>query len=1122
MSLKRKLVDTENSLTDITDGNSFSSDKDEPQSKKAKHMSNDTISLNEDKESSEMLDDDLGIKAGYIKNLKLINFMCHEHFYIEFTPNLNFIIGNNGTGKSAILTAIAVGLGANASQAQRSGQLKGLIQHGKDKCSVTLTINNAGDFAYQPEVYGDEIILERTISQKHSSFRVKIDNKLQDLKSSHLKALLNYLGIRINNPMVFLTQDMAKKFLTAASKKEKYDNFAAANYFDYVYNSYNETEQNLASTAISLKMIKPNLDRLQKEAAEAKTTLNKVRDSKEMISKITLLKRYNSFLEVQEKYKEAKVMLEDLNRLREEIEQLVLIKESSVEEQTEDLIANKQVAEENISSITEELNTNQTIMNNHESEILELKALINSLKQDEKTSNRDFRTNTQMQKQVKKEYDIAAEQFAKSSDEKNKKLIEQKITIEKEINLLNEAYSTSNEKIASLVDQQNILRVEKEQKLRQVNGTIKEYMQILSSQKQSKTDVYESFGPNMKACLTEINSLVKNGQFSSPPIGPLGSLVTIKEEYEAEWAVLAQNRLSAQLKSFVVSNLRDKQLLQRTLAKYNMRNGFNFLIRSMNTFDYTKDIPKTAFGELKMTDVLDFANEQVKCVFVDLAGVHTLILGKDYEDGKSLSIKYPKNTVIAVTKENGYIATFLHSRGSAIVNRYVSKHITMKNQNKYLVKLKEELLSLQRELKNISTEYDKQIFELQEEINSIKNSQSTFRSDKRKLMEQLDIVTTELNSMQDSDKVDSLHNEVMRLEEVLRVTQSSLDNLRQELQESMSRLETKNDELSLCQAKHKELLAEMNEQTSLIQNINKNIHEVKLRIKSAAKEYEIKQKESDVLTEKLTARRNSLKEKKKFIEPYQADILSIKDSLSNDSKYQIEQRIKKLENHLNENSDFSMEDLADLELQALNAITKFKRERVNFKSFKSLLDRMHNLLHQKKLTYLNHQTDCFKETNAMFVKFMKYRGFVGNLSFQNPNALDASAMNTNIPISRNKGINGSALTEGELTIFARSREETETRDVDTLSGGEKSFAQMSLLLATWGVISSRVIALDEFDVFMDNVNREIGTKLIIESLKDRVQTQTVIITPQDITAIADNYINDPHIKIHKMTAIKRN
>ncbi len=44
----------------------------------------------------------------------------------------------------------------------------------------------------------------------------------------------------------------------------------------------------------------------------------------------------------------------------------------------------------------------------------------------------------------------------------------------------------------------------------------------------------------------------------------------------------------------------------------------------------------------------------------------------------------------------------------------------MKNQNKYLVKLKEELLSLQRELKNISAEYDKQIFELQEEINSIK------------------------------------------------------------------------------------------------------------------------------------------------------------------------------------------------------------------------------------------------------------------------------------------------------------------------------------------------------------------------------------------------------------------
>lgn len=1116
MSLKRKLIDDKDNLSNLSDETSFSIEKDEPQNKKMKYTSNDTI----DVENSPLIDDEYTIKAGYIKNLKLVNFMCHEHFYIDFTPNLNFIIGNNGTGKSAILTAIAVGLGANASQAQRSGQLKGLIQHGKEKCSVTLTINNNGDFAYQPEVYGDEIILERTISQRGSLFRVKVDNKFQDLKSSHLKALLNYLGIRINNPMVFLTQDMAKKFLTAASKKEKYDNFAAANYFDYVYNSYNETEQNLASTAVTLKMIKPNLDRLQKEAAEAKSILNKVRDSKEMISKITLLRKYNMFLEMQEEYKEAKAWLEQLTSLREKIEQLILIKESNVDEQTEELRANKLVVEDNIRVINEEMDAVRSTISTYQSDVLQLKALINSLKQEASSTQRDYLETSKKHVQVKEEYKIAFEQFSKSSDEKNKFLMDQKFSIEKEIKALDEQFASSGEKIASLTEQQTQLVREKESKTRQVNSTMREYMQILSSQKQKNTDVYDSFGPNMKQYLKEIDQLVKNRQFSSPPIGPLGALVTIKEEYEADWAVLVQNRLKNQLRSFVVGDLRDKQLLQKTLTKHGMRTGFNILIRKMNTFDYSRDIPRTNENELIMTDVLDFANEQIKCVFVDLASVHTLILGRDYDDAKALSVKYPRNVVIAITKENGYIATFMHSRGSAIVNRYVTKHITMRNQNKYLGKLKEELVSLQREMKEIHNSYDSKISQVMEEIKSIKKSQMNFRSSKRSMMEKLDGITTELEAIQDSDKVENLENEVLRLQEVMRVTQSSLDNLNMEIEDNQNKLKIKTDDMKEHENKEKELVKELNEQSRSLQNILNTIHDVKLRIKNAAAEYETKQRESDLLAEKITAKRNSFKEKKKQIEPYQADIISIKDSLSNDSKYQIEQRIKKLEEHLNENSEFSAEDLPDLEMHALDAITKFKRERVNYKSFKSLLNKMHNLLHQKKLTYLNHQTDCFKETNAMFSKFMKYRGFVGNLSFQNPNALDMMSNNNN-PLSSGKSSNGTNRLEGELTIYARSREETETRDVDTLSGGEKSFAQMSLLLATWGVISSRVIALDEFDVFMDNVNREIGTKLIIESLKDRLQTQTIIITPQDITAIADNYINDPHIKIHKMRAIER-
>jgi chromosome segregation ATPase len=53
------------------------------------------------------------------------------------------------------------------------------------------------------------------------------------------------------------------------------------------------------------------------------------------------------------------------------------------------------------------------------------------------------------------------------------------------------------------------------------------------------------------------------------------------------------------------------------------------------------------------------------------------------------------------------------------------------------------------------------------------------------------------------------------------------------------------------------------------------------------------------------------------------------------------------------------------------------------------------------------------------------------------------------------------------------------RNTKTLSGGEKSFSSICLLLALWEAMGSPLRCLDEFDVFMDNVNRDVSTKMIV-------------------------------------------
>jgi len=72
------------------------------------------------------------------------------------------------------------------------------------------------------------------------------------------------------------------------------------------------------------------------------------------------------------------------------------------------------------------------------------------------------------------------------------------------------------------------------------------------------------------------------------------------------------------------------------------------------------------------------------------------------------------------------------------------------------------------------------------------------------------------------------------------------------------------------------------------------------------------------------------------------------------------------------------------------------------------------------------------------------------------------------------------------------------KDPRSLSGGEKSFATICLLLAMWESIGSPIrclgksdsnyapfavdrLVIDEFDVFMDAVNRRISMKMMVSS-----------------------------------------
>lgn len=120
-----------------------------------------------------------------------------------------------------------------------------------------------------------------------------------------------------------------------------------------------------------------------------------------------------------------------------------------------------------------------------------------------------------------------------------------------------------------------------------------------------------------------------------------------------------------------------------------------------------------------------------------------------------------------------------------------------------------------------------------------------------------------------------------------------------------------------------------------------------------------------------------------------------------------------------------------------------------------------------------------------FSFLLEHRGYTGSLSFNHDH--------------------------GKLTVTVRTNEDAmkeatgkkgRNKDPKSLSGGEKSFSTICLLLSLWAAMGSPIRALDEFDVFMDSVNRTLSMEIMVTAARDEVKCQYILISPQSMMNVA--------------------
>lgn len=106
---------------------------------------------------------------GSIVKITLRNFVTYD--YCEFSPGpqLNMIIGPNGTGKSTIVCAIALGLGGSPALLGRAKNIAEFVKTGEDEATIKIELKQTGG---KPNV-----VIQRNITKANNSTTWRVNGK---------------------------------------------------------------------------------------------------------------------------------------------------------------------------------------------------------------------------------------------------------------------------------------------------------------------------------------------------------------------------------------------------------------------------------------------------------------------------------------------------------------------------------------------------------------------------------------------------------------------------------------------------------------------------------------------------------------------------------------------------------------------------------------------------------------------------------------------------------------------------------------------------------------------------------------------------------------------------------
>ncbi|EHH55378.1 hypothetical protein EGM_04578 [Macaca fascicularis] len=1004
-------------------------------------------------------------EVGIIESIHLKNFMCHSMLGpFKFGSNVNFVVGNNGSGKSAVLTALIVGLGGRAVATNRGSSLKGFVKDGQNSADISITLRNRGDDAFKASVYGNSILIQQHISIDGSrSYKLKsATGSVVSTKKEELIAILDHFNIQF--------------FMKATQLEQMKEDYS------YIMETKERTKEQIHQG-------EERLTELKRQCVEKEERFQSIAGLSTMKTNLESLKHEMAWAVVNEIEKQ-------LNAIRDNIK-IGEDRAARLDRKMEEQQVRLNEAEQKYKDIQDKLEKISEETNARAPECMALKADVVAKKRAYNEAEVLYNRSLNEYKALKKDDEQLCKRIEELKKSTDQSLEPERLERQKKISWL-------KERVKALRNQENSVNQEIEQFQQAIEKDKEEYGKIkreesdvkhalsynqrqLKELKDSKTDRLKRFGPNVPALLEAIDDAYRQGLFTYKPVGPLGACIHLRDP---ELALAIESCLKGLLQAYCCHNHADERVLQALMKKFYLPGTSRPQIIVSEFRNEIYDVRHRAAYHPEFPTVLtalEIDNAVVANSLIDMRGIETVLLIKNNSVARAVmqSQKPPKNCREAFTAEGDqvfagryyssentrpkFLSRDVDSEISDLENEVENKMAQILNLQQHLSDLEKDIKRNEELLKRCQLHYKElEEDEAQENKSKMKMVEKHMEQQKEN-MEHLKSLKIEAENKYDAIKlkINQLSELADPLKDELNLADSEVDNQKrgkrhyeEKQKEHLDTLNKKKRELDM---KEKELEEKMSQARQICPE--------RIEVEKSAS---ILDKEINRLRQKIQAEHASHGDREEIMRQYQE---ARETYLDLDNKVRTLKKFIKL---LGEIMDH-----------------RFK----TYQQFRSLKWCPHTCALTS--TQLKTGTEPFVDP----LKFI--------LPPQTPSSSSSNKSNSSTLVSTPL----SSFGEEQCGALVQPGEGNKAafNDMRALSGGERSFSTVCFILSLWSIAESPFRCLDEFDVYMDMVNRRIAMDLILKMADSQRFRQFILLTPQSMSSLPSSKL----IRILRMSDPER-